>query len=110
MPDAAGVVIRLPARHTGVTLAVGRACGADLGGGGGRGAGNLGTGGRRRAAFAGGSSRDPPRGSSRDPPKHDRLKTLFQRGFTPRRIAEHEDAIRAITTTTATAIRDSTHV
>jgi cytochrome P450 len=31
-----------------------------------------------------------------DPPKHDRLKTLFQRGFTPRRIAEHEDAIRAI--------------
>lgn len=33
-----------------------------------------------------------------DPPKHDRLKALFQRGFTPRRIAEHEDAIRAITT------------
>jgi cytochrome P450 len=33
-----------------------------------------------------------------DPPKHDRLKTLFQRGFTPKRIAEHEDAIRAITT------------
>jgi cytochrome P450 len=32
-----------------------------------------------------------------DPPKHDRLKNLFQRGFTPRRIAEHEDAIRAIT-------------
>jgi cholest-4-en-3-one 26-monooxygenase len=32
-----------------------------------------------------------------DPPKHDRLKALFQRGFTPRRIAEHEDAIRAIT-------------
>jgi cytochrome P450 len=31
-----------------------------------------------------------------DPPKHDRLKSLFQRGFTPRRIAEHEDAIRAI--------------
>ncbi|MGZ5343006.1 MAG: cytochrome P450 [Solirubrobacterales bacterium] len=31
-----------------------------------------------------------------DPPKHDRLKTLFQRGFTPKRIAEHEDAIRAI--------------
>ncbi len=29
-----------------------------------------------------------------DPPKHDRLKMLFQRGFTPRRIAEHEDAIR----------------
>jgi cytochrome P450 len=32
-----------------------------------------------------------------DPPKHDRLKMLFQRGFTPRRIAEHEDAIREIT-------------
>jgi cytochrome P450 len=32
-----------------------------------------------------------------DPPKHDRLKMLFQRGFTPRRIAEHEHAIRAIT-------------
>ena len=32
-----------------------------------------------------------------DPPKHDRLKALFQRGFTPRRIAEHEDAIRQIT-------------
>jgi cholest-4-en-3-one 26-monooxygenase len=31
-----------------------------------------------------------------DPPKHDRLKALFQRGFTPRRTAEHEDAIRAI--------------
>ena len=32
-----------------------------------------------------------------DPPKHDRLKALFQRGFTPKRVAEHEDAIRAIT-------------
>ena len=31
-----------------------------------------------------------------DPPKHDRLKALFQRGFTPKRIAEHEEAIRAI--------------
>ena len=31
-----------------------------------------------------------------DPPKHDRLKTLFQRGFTPKRIASHEDAIRTI--------------
>jgi cytochrome P450 len=31
-----------------------------------------------------------------DPPKHDRLKALFQAGFTPRRIAAHEDAIRAI--------------
>jgi cytochrome P450 len=32
-----------------------------------------------------------------DPPKHDRIKALFQRGFTPKRIAEHEEAIRAIT-------------
>jgi cholest-4-en-3-one 26-monooxygenase len=32
-----------------------------------------------------------------DPPKHDRLKMLFQAGFTPKRIAMHEDAIRAIT-------------
>ncbi|HEY1688906.1 MAG TPA: cytochrome P450 [Solirubrobacteraceae bacterium] len=32
-----------------------------------------------------------------DPPKHDRVKALFQRGFTPARIAEHEEAIREIT-------------
>ncbi|HKJ35260.1 MAG TPA: cytochrome P450 [Solirubrobacterales bacterium] len=32
-----------------------------------------------------------------DPPKHDRIKRLFQRGFTPKRIAEHEDEIREIT-------------
>jgi cholest-4-en-3-one 26-monooxygenase len=31
-----------------------------------------------------------------DPPKHDRVKALFQRGFTPKRIADHEDEIRAI--------------
>src|SRR5215212_1301576 len=31
-----------------------------------------------------------------DPPKHDRLKNLFQRGFTPKRMAEHEPAIRQI--------------
>jgi cholest-4-en-3-one 26-monooxygenase len=31
-----------------------------------------------------------------DPPKHDRLKGLFQRGFTPKRIADHEDEIREI--------------
>jgi cytochrome P450 len=37
-----------------------------------------------------------------DPPKHDRLKALFQRGFTPKRIAEHEDEIRTI----ATAVLD----
>ena len=33
---------------------------------------------------------------AQDPPKHDRLKALFQRGFTPKRIAEHEDRIRKI--------------
>jgi len=31
-----------------------------------------------------------------DPPQHDRVKALFQAGFTPKRIAAHEDAIRAI--------------
>jgi cytochrome P450 len=31
-----------------------------------------------------------------DPPKHDRIKALFQAGFTPRRIAAHEPEIRAI--------------
>jgi cytochrome P450 len=33
-----------------------------------------------------------------DPPKHDRLKALFQSGFTPKRIADHEGAIREIVT------------
>jgi cholest-4-en-3-one 26-monooxygenase len=33
-----------------------------------------------------------------DPPKHDRLKMLFQAGFTPKRIAGHEPRIRAIVT------------
>jgi cholest-4-en-3-one 26-monooxygenase len=33
---------------------------------------------------------------AQDPPKHDRVKALFQRGFTPKRIAEHEDRIREI--------------
>jgi cytochrome P450 len=31
-----------------------------------------------------------------DPPKHDRIKSLFQRGFTPKRIADHEAPIREI--------------
>ena len=31
-----------------------------------------------------------------DPPRHDRIKALFQRGFTPKRIAQHEEEIRAI--------------
>ncbi len=33
-----------------------------------------------------------------DPPKHDRVKALFQAGFTPKRIAAHENAIREIVT------------
>jgi cytochrome P450 len=31
-----------------------------------------------------------------DPPKHDRIKALFQAGFTPKRIAAHEEGIRKI--------------
>jgi cholest-4-en-3-one 26-monooxygenase len=31
-----------------------------------------------------------------DPPKHDRIKALFQAGFTPKRIADHEEEIREI--------------
>jgi cytochrome P450 len=34
-----------------------------------------------------------------DPPKHDRLKMLFQAGFTPKRIAAHEEEIRVIVRT-----------
>jgi cholest-4-en-3-one 26-monooxygenase len=34
-----------------------------------------------------------------DPPKHDRVKALFQAGFTPKRIAAHEQRIREIVTT-----------
>jgi len=43
-----------------------------------------------------------------DPPKHDRLKALFQRGFTPKRIADHEDAIRAITQDVLAQLGDRT--
>jgi len=32
-----------------------------------------------------------------DPPKHDRIKALFQRAFTPKAIARHEPEVRAIT-------------
>lgn len=32
-----------------------------------------------------------------DPPKHDRVKNLFQKGFTPKAIAAHAEEIRAIT-------------
>ena len=32
-----------------------------------------------------------------DPPRHDRMRALVSRGFTPRRVAEMEDHIRALT-------------
>src|SRR5438552_12094612 len=41
-----------------------------------------------------------------DPPKHDRLKALFQAGFTPKRIADHEQAIRQIVTGVLDRVRD----
>jgi cytochrome P450 len=41
-----------------------------------------------------------------DPPKHDRLKMLFQAGFTPRRIAAHEPAIRAIVVDVLDCLRE----
>ena len=40
-----------------------------------------------------------------DPPKHDRVKALFQAGFTPKRIAAHEHAIRAIVDRALDAVR-----
>ena len=39
-----------------------------------------------------------------DPPKHDRIKALFQAGFTPKRIAAHEGAIRKIVNAALTAL------
>jgi cytochrome P450 len=41
-----------------------------------------------------------------DPPKHDRIKALFQAGFTPKRIAAHKDAIRAIVVEALERVRD----
>ncbi|HMD56274.1 MAG TPA: cytochrome P450 [Solirubrobacteraceae bacterium] len=41
-----------------------------------------------------------------DPPKHDRIKALFQRGFTPKRIADHEERIRAIVTNVLDRLED----
>ena len=41
-----------------------------------------------------------------DPPKHDRIKALFQRGFTPKRIAMHEDEIRKITNDVLDTVQD----
>jgi cytochrome P450 len=45
-----------------------------------------------------------------DPPKHDRLKALFQAGFTPKRIAAHEDAIRAIVRRVLDRVEGREHV
>ncbi|GAC1484190.1 MAG: methyl-branched lipid omega-hydroxylase Cyp124 [Solirubrobacteraceae bacterium] len=44
-----------------------------------------------------------------DPPKHDRIKALFQLGFSPKRIAAHEDAIRAITCGVLDRLAGRTH-
>jgi cholest-4-en-3-one 26-monooxygenase len=44
-----------------------------------------------------------------DPPKHDRLKMLFQAGFTPKRIAAHEPAIRLIVTDVLDRLDGRTH-
>jgi cholest-4-en-3-one 26-monooxygenase len=33
-----------------------------------------------------------------DPPKHDRIKNLFQRAFTPKAISQHEETIRDVAT------------
>jgi cytochrome P450 len=41
-----------------------------------------------------------------DPPKHDRVKALFQAGFTPKRIAAHEDQIRKIVVKVLDGLRD----
>ena len=40
-----------------------------------------------------------------DPPKHDRIKALFQAGFTPKRIAAHEEEIREIVVRCSTGSR-----
>jgi cytochrome P450 len=41
-----------------------------------------------------------------DPPKHDRIKALFQRGFTPKRIADHEQRIRDIVRAVLDRLKD----
>jgi cytochrome P450 len=41
-----------------------------------------------------------------DPPKHDRIKNLFQRAFTPKAIAQHEDTIREVTTRVLDSLAD----
>jgi cytochrome P450 len=41
-----------------------------------------------------------------DPPKHDRVKALFQAGFTPKRIAAHEPKIREIVARVLDRVQD----
>jgi len=43
-----------------------------------------------------------------DPPRHDRIKAIFQKGFTPKRIGEHEEEIRAIVTSAFDRLGDRT--
>lgn len=43
---------------------------------------------------------------SMDPPRHDRVKAIFQKAFTPRRIAEHETMIRQIVGAALDAVAD----
>jgi cytochrome P450 len=44
---------------------------------------------------------------SMDPPRHDRIKALFQRGFTPKRIGEHEERIRGIVNRVLDRVEDN---
>ncbi|MDX8150701.1 cytochrome P450 [Patulibacter brassicae] len=44
-----------------------------------------------------------------DPPKHDRIKNLFQKAFTPKAIAAHEAAIREITATAMDRLEGRDH-
>ncbi len=43
-----------------------------------------------------------------DPPRHDRIKAVFQKGFTPKRIAQQEDEIRGIVTSVLDRLGDRT--
>jgi cytochrome P450 len=44
---------------------------------------------------------------SMDPPRHDRLKQIVGRAFTPKRVAEHEDHIRAIVNRVFDRVQDA---
>jgi cytochrome P450 len=46
---------------------------------------------------------------SMDPPRHDRLKKIVGRAFTPKRIAEHEDHIRRSSIASSIASRIGTN-